>query len=219
MKSKVFLKIAASAFLAAFAVATSVAQNNLGSECGCPPVSGRTTSVNLSTLANANGELLASDTLTCDKIYVLDRKIYVPSGKILTIAPGTVIKGNSVTDPANAVALIVERGGKIMADGTQSCPIVFTSAADPMDNTYSLTNVGDWGGIVLLGTAKNNLVDGQTYAKPGVNGVGFIEGFSSANVWDLYGAGDAAFPTANDDDNSGILRYVSIRHRDCCCCR
>lgn len=212
MKNKVFLKIAASALFAALSVATSVAQNNLGSECGCPSVSARTTSVNLSTLANASGQLNASTTLTCDKIWVLDKKIYVPSGKTLTIAPGTVIKGKSSgTDYANATALIVERGGKIMADGTQSCPIVFTSEFDDMTGSYALTNVGKWGGVAILGTATNNLIVGQAYC-PTTTGVGFVEGFSASNVQNLYGAGDAAFPTFNDNDNSGILRYVKIKH-------
>jgi hypothetical protein len=160
---------------------------------------------------NANGELLASQTLTCDKVYTLDVKIYVPNGLTLTIQPGTVIKGASAALPADATALIVERGGKIIADGKKECPIVFTSVADPMDGSYSLTNVGEWGGVVLLGKATNNLIVGNTYSG-GFNGVGFVEGFSAANGRDLYGAGDPAFPTADDNDNSGTLRYVSIRY-------
>ena len=210
MKNKNFSKILASAVFAALSVATSFAQSNLGSECGCPVVSART-AVLLSSLADANGQLNASTALTCDKIYTLDKKIYVASGQTLTIAPGTVIKANTAAIPADATALIVQRGGKIMADGTQSCPIVFTSTADDMSGNYSLTNVGEWGGVVILGIASNNLIVGNTYSG-GFNGVGFVEGFSAANARDLYGAGDGLFPTANDDDNSGILRYVSIRH-------
>ena len=205
MKNKSFLRISASALFVALSVATSVAQSNLGSECGCPVVSART-SVNLSSLADATGQLQADQTLTCDKLYVLDKKIYVKTGVTLTIAPGTVIKCNSALLPADATALIVERGGKIMADGKQSCPIVFTSAADPMDGTYSLTNVGEWGGIAILGKATNNLVQTNTYGiGTGADGLGFIEGFSAANSRDVYGGTD-------DNDNSGIMRYVSIRH-------
>jgi hypothetical protein len=211
MKKITFSKIVAGAIIAATSFTTGFAQTNLGAECGCPSVSSRT-AVTMSSLGvNANGELLANQTLTCDKVYTLDQKIYVPAGITLTIMPGTVIKGASAALPANATGLIIERGGKIMADGTQACPIVFTSAADPMDGSYSLTNVGDWGGIVILGKATNNLITSNTYSG-GSNGVGFIEGFSSANPRDLYGAGDAAFPLADDNDNSGVLRYVSIRH-------
>jgi hypothetical protein len=211
MKKITIPKIVAYAAVAAMSISTGSAQTNLGSECGCPPVGSRT-AVTMSSLGvNANGELLANQTLTCNNVYTLDQKIYVPNGITLTVNPGVVIKGAAAAVPANATALIVERGGKIMADGTQACPIVFTSVADPMDGTYSLTNVGDWGGVVLLGKATNNLQIGNVYCG-GSNGVGFIEGFSAANGRDLYGAGDAAFPTNDDNDNSGILRYVSIRH-------
>jgi len=211
MKKLTITKIVAGALMAAFSVSTSFAQTNLGSECGCPPVGARTPVTMSSLGVNSFGELNANQTLTCDKIYTLDQKIYVPNGITLTIMPGVVIKGASALLPANATGLIVERGGKIMADGTQACPIVFTSVADAMDGNYSLTNVGDWGGIVLLGKATNNLITTNAYSG-GVNGVGFVEGFSAANPRDLYGAGDLAFPTNDDNDNSGILRYVSIRH-------
>ena len=211
MKKITISNFVAGAVMAAISISTAYAQSNLGSECGCPSVASRTPVTMSSLGVNVNGELLASQTLTCDKVYTLDQKIYVPSGLTLTIMPGTVIKGASAAVPANATALIVERGGKLLADGTQACPIVFTSVADPMDGSYSLTNVGDWGGIVLLGKATNNLITTNTYSG-GYNGVGFVEGFSAANPRDLYGAGDPIFPTADDNDNSGILRYVSIRH-------
>lgn len=211
MKKITLKKIVAAFSVAAMTISTSFAQQNLGAECGCPPVSSRTP-VTMSSLGiNANGELLASQILTCDNVYTLDVKIYVPNGLTLTIQPGTVIKGASAALPANATALIIERGGKIIADGTEACPIVFTSVADPMDGNYSLTNVGEWGGIALLGKGVNNLKSGDTYCT-GTNGVGFIEGFAVANIRNHYGAGDAAFPTADNADNSGILRYVSIRH-------
>jgi len=215
MKSNLFLRILAGVFFTA-SVVTSVAQDNLGAECGCPSVSSRddipANVINLSSLATA-GVLTASTTLTCDKMYILDTKIYVPNGLTLTIMPGTVIKGKSSgTNYANATAIIVQRGGKIMADGTKSCPIVFTSEFDDMSGSYALTNVGQWGGIAILGTATNNLKVGQTYCYLN-DGVGFVEGFTGAGTpSNLYGAGDAAFPTFNDNDNSGIMRYVKIKH-------
>jgi hypothetical protein len=216
MKNKTFTKVVATAAITALSIATTFAQTNLGAECGCPAVGSRTTVTLASLGVNGNKELLANQTLTCDKIYVLDQKIYVPNGVTLTINPGTVIKGASAVDPVNASALIIERGGKIMAEGTKDCPIVFTSVADPMDGTHPLTNVGEWGGIVILGKASNNLKIGQTYnAKPGgiaYDGIGFVEGFTATNFGDVYGAGDPAVPTADDNDNSGILKYVSIRH-------
>ena len=87
------------AFIAVSSAATGVAQTNLGADCGCPAVGSRT-SVNMSTLAVSggatDGDLTATNTiLTCDKIYVLDKKIFVPSGKSITIQPGTLIKANT----------------------------------------------------------------------------------------------------------------------------
>jgi hypothetical protein len=221
MKKRNLLLMAAC--ICAVNVTSIFAQDNLGQDCGCPAVSNRS-SVNLSTLTNGGAgvnapELSANAHLTCDKIWVLDEKVYVPSGKTLTIDPGTVIKGNSAADPANATALIIERGGKIMADGERDCPIVFTAADDPMDGSYSITNVGKWGGVVILGIATNNLVLaknnvtlGPGHICVGHDGVGYIEGFDASNGLNLFGAGDAAFPTADDNDNSGIFRYVSVRH-------
>jgi hypothetical protein len=214
------------AFLCAINFTTGFAQNNLGQDCGCPAVSARTTVVNLSTLTNGGTgsnapELAASIHLTCDKIWVLDEKIYVPKGDTIKIDPGTVIKGAASPggDPTNATALVIERGGRIIADGTQSCPIVFTAQEDPMDGSYSLTNVGKWGGVVILGIAtndlilsKNNYTLGSGHICVGHDGVGYIEGFDASNGLNLFGAGDAAFPTNDDNDNSGIFRYVSVRH-------
>jgi hypothetical protein len=212
------------ALLCAINLTNISAQNNLGQDCGCPAVSDRSTIVNLSTLTNGGAgvnapELAADAHLTCDKIWVLDEKIYVPNGLTLTIDPGTVIKGLPQADPSLATCLVIERGGKIMADGTQSCPIVFTANEDPMDDSYSLTNVGKWGGVVILGKAsnslilaKNNVTLGAGHICVGYDGVGYIEGFDASNGLNLFGAGDPSFPTADDNDNSGIFRYVSVRH-------
>ena len=186
-------------------------QNNLGQECGCPTLDLRP-KVTLGSKTDVNGVLNSSLTLYCDTTYILDKMIWVPNGKTLTVKKGTVILGNSFSNPSPATALIIERGAKIIADGSQNCPIVFTSKKDSLlDGSYSLTNVGDWGGLVILGTASNNLTTANIFCA-GTNGLGYIEGFNSTNPGNLYGAGDAVFPTFNDNDNSGILRFVSIRH-------
>ncbi len=138
----------------------------------------------------------------------------------MTIEPGTVIKGAANAVQAEATALVIERGGKIMANGTESCPIVFTAQADPMDGTYAISNTGKWGGVVLLGRATNNLTlaaNGPftvgTAGKLAVaNGLGTVEGFQTTNVQDQFGVNLTNGETFNDDDNSGVLRYVSIRH-------
>lgn len=220
-KNNSISKLAALTAMVISAVVPVWAQTNLGADCGCPTVATRP-SVLVSTLATnggaGDGELIATNTIfDCSKNWILDKKIYVPNGKTLTILPGTVIKGNTGT-AANATALTVEVGGKIFADGSASCPIVFTAAADNLDGTYPVANNGQWGGICIAGKASNNLTlaaNGPFQAGVGdgkicvADGIGTFEGFASSNSKDQFGVAPASF---DDNDNSGILRYVSIRH-------
>ena len=106
-----------------------------------------------------SGAITANTTWTKNNTYLLQGFVYVKNGATLTIEPGTTIKGDKVSKGA----LIVTRGAKIIADGTPSEPIVFTS--NESSPTY-----GDWGGIIILGNAPtNNTFQGQA-------GVGEIEG-------------------------------------------
>ncbi len=202
------------------------AQSNLGADCGCPPVASRTevtvsTMTGYTAIANTyGGELTQGASFTCDKTYILDKKIYIPSGQTLSIQPGTVIKGAPNVVSAEATALVIMKGGRIIANGTESCPIVFTAQEDPMDGTYPVTNKGKWGGVVVLGKAYNNLTlaaNGPftvgTAGKLAVaNGLGTVEGFQTTNPQDQFGVNLTAGESFDDNDNSGILRYVSIRH-------
>ncbi len=236
MKKKLPIsKMIASAALAVAAITPSFGQANLGSACGCPTVASRPI-VLLSSLpgftainGTYGGELTTGAVLTCDKTYIIDQKIYIPSGQTLNIAPGTVLKGRvapdlvstpGTPDPAKASALVIERGGKIMADGSADCQIVFTAEADAVDGTYAIANKGKWGGLVILGKATNNLtlaangpfVPGGAGKLAVANGLGTMEGFATSNTQDQYGADLTAGQTFDDNDNSGILRYASVRH-------
>jgi hypothetical protein len=222
---KVISKMLAAAALGTVAAFPSFGQTNLGASCGCPAVGSRT-NVNMTTLPGYNastGELDLGANLTCENTYFLDARIHVPAGQTIKIAPGTVIKGKSGGTAATETALIIERGGMIDACGTVDCPIVFTAELDNLDGTYSLDNKGKWGGLVILGKATNNLLLAKngpyttTIPSTGLlaikDGVGVIEGFASASpkYWfgaDIHGTPAEAF---NDNDNSGTLRYVSIR--------
>jgi len=233
MKRKL-TKLISAIGITAISVATcfgQVSDQNNGAECGCPvPVSSRSV-VDMATLGVALNatqiEIQTNTTLTCNNVYTLNKKIFVGYGITLTIQPGTVIKGiNPVPyDPALCPALIVERGGKIMADGKPNCKIIMTGDPDPLDGSYSITNVGDWGGLVICGMATNNLLTAYNYGtgKKGSpwNGVGYIEGADNTQKT-MWGAGDTittvcgapvSIPTVfNDNDNSGTLKYVSVRH-------
>jgi len=224
MKLKNITKLAATAVFAVGTMATSFAQanqTNIGSKCGCPTVPSRTvTSVNTffpTTNARLVTEFTGDVHLTCDRLWTITGQLYVPAPYTLTIDPGTVVQGVFNADPALTGAIIIERGAKINAAGTQDCNIVFTTDQDNMDGTYSLTNVSKWGGIIILGKASNNLTvlaNGSGMSSGiGVDGVGNAEGLAvNANGVTRFGAGDAAFPTVDDADNSGVLSYVSLRH-------
>lgn len=139
--------------------------------------------------------------MTNDNIYLLDGFVFVEEGSVLNIQEGTVIKGKAVpTTGHNASALIISQGGKIFAEGSSTNPIIFTAEVDDVNNPDDLTfaDKGLWGGVIILGKASVNTT----------SGTGQIEGIPSSEPRGLYGGG----ATPDDDDNSGIMRYVSIRH-------
>lgn len=228
MKTKI-LNVLASAGLVLASLIPSMANTGVGAACGCPTLASRAT-VNISTLTNAAGDFTAKNTiLDCSKTYVLDNtnanttgKYYVGKGKSLTIQPGTVIKGAPETTPGtsrNGGVLVIQRGAKIFAAGTESCPIIFTTTLDVnVDGSYGITNKGKWGGLIVLGTATNNLTaaNNSGLGVAGLPGVGKVEGFTSPEPRIYFGASsaetDVDFQTYDDNDNSGIMTYVSIRH-------
>ncbi len=228
MKTKIF-SILTFAGLMVTGLSSAFANVNPGAACGCPALASRTT-VNISSLTNAAGDFTAKNTiLDCSKTYVLDNnnanttgKYYVGKGKTITIQPGTVIKGMPETTPGtsrNGGILVISRGAKIIAAGTESCPIIFTSTLDVnVDGTYGITNKGKWGGLIVLGTATNNLTaaNNSGLGVAGLPGVGRIEGFTSPEPRIYFGASssetDPDFQAYDDNDNSGILTYISIRH-------
>jgi hypothetical protein len=130
--------------------------------------------------------------------YILKGLVYIANNKTLTIEPGTVIKGSF--NGSDVAALIITRGAKIIAEGTPTDPIVFTSASP---NPQS----GDWGGIVMCGKAPINTSFNGTAGLFEVEG-----GINNATGDGLAGSGDAAVPTAVPTDNSGTLKYVRIEY-------
>jgi hypothetical protein len=151
-----------------------------------------------------------NSTWASDKVYILGGRITVVSGVTLTIEAGTIIKGEAGTG-ANATALLIARGGQIMAEGTATAPIIFTSVADeitPEDvaaGNFGSPNLdpdidGLWGGLLILGkapvSASNESGDVSEVQ---------IEGIPTSDQNGLYGGN-------MPDDNSGVLKYISIRH-------
>lgn len=126
-----------------------------------------------------SGNITGNKILQAGKPWVIKGYVYVPDGATLTIEPGTVIKG----DKATKASLIIERGGKIMAQGTKEKPIVFTSNQPKGQRDY-----GDWGGLILCGKAPVNATSEPT----------------------IEGGPDRKYGGNEPDDNSGVLTYIRI---------
>jgi hypothetical protein len=122
---------------------------------------------------------ISTQTLSKEMKYLLKGQVFVRNGVTLTIEPGTIIFG----DKATKGTLIVDRGGKIIANGTAAEPIVMTSSLP-----VGTRDKGDWGGLVMLGRANQNQPDPA------------IEGITPA----------AFFGGTDDSDNSGVYRYLRV---------
>jgi len=157
---------------------------------------------NATDIITKSGEITADETWTSDNIYRLDGRVTVTGGATLTIEPGTVIKANPGTG-SFASALLISREGKINAAGTADAPIIFTAISDDLEPgeiaspNLDPANNGLWGGVIILGkapiSASGDVVELQ------------IEGIPTSDANGLYGG-------TQDDHNSGVFKYVSIRH-------
>lgn len=127
-----------------------------------------------------SGNISSNMTLNAATVYTLQGATYVKSGVTLTIPAGTRIEADVNFD--EVAFLGVEKGAKVIAQGTAADPIVFTSnSATPAPQ--------DWGGIVICGNAITNL---------GTNVTAEVTGLT-------YGGTNAA-------DNSGVYSYIRVEY-------
>ena len=131
--------------------------------------------------------ITANTTWTAGNTYALGGEIYVKNNAILTIEPGVVIASNVA-----GAGLFITKGAKLIAEGTVSSPIVFTSG-----NSVGNRARGNWGGVILLGKGSYNINGGFNY----------IEGITQS-VDTQFGG----ITTPDDNDNSGSLKYVRIEY-------
>jgi hypothetical protein len=129
------------------------------------------------------GDITSDVTWSENQEYLLTGQTFVKNGVSLTIEPGTIIKSLQDDGTGLAPALVIEQGGKLIADGTKDKPITFTSNLPDSE----LPAKGTWGGLIILGKAPTN------------KGTSFVEGLAGVP----YGGDDP-------EDNSGILRYVRV---------
>lgn len=114
--------------------------------------------------------------------YIIDGPTIIGNGATITIPAGMTIQASAT---GSDVYLAIAQGGRIVANGSQSAPIIFTSRS-------SNPKAGDWGGLILLGRAPVNSVAGTAT--------------STSEIANLpYGG------TVTNDD-SGVLRYVRVQY-------
>ena len=133
-----------------------------------------------------SGDISEDMTLRKREVYLLSGDVFVTDSTTLTIEPGTVIIGDFDTK----ASLTITNGSKIIAEGTHTDPIVFTSSR-------SVKKPGDWGGIFILGDAPTSKFGNE--ASINYN----LKSSSFANV--SYGG-------ENTESNSGVLKYVRIEY-------
>jgi|GEM_PF-1459230 len=135
---------------------------------------------------------------TADNIYLLDGLVFLEAGGKLSIEAGTIIKASATPSTGDVTsALIISRAAQLEAIGSPLHPIVFTAETDDIENPsdLQLSDRGLWGGLILLGAAPINAEQPSNY----------LAGLTSGQPKSSFGGDDP-------NDQSGILRYISIRH-------
>lgn len=131
------------------------------------------------------GTINENRTLTNDRAYRVQGIVAVRNNAVLTIEPGTFIIGMPGSQPPSV--LLITTQGRLIANGTRSRPIIMTSS-QPLGQRQR----GDWGGLLLLGTAPLNDPSGQLT----------IEGLPEMP--------ETRYGGSNADHNCGTLRYVRV---------
>lgn len=134
------------------------------------------------------GNITEDIKLTKRDVYLLLGDVFVKDSVSLIIEPGTVI----LCDYESKASLTISRGARLIADGLETDPIIFTS-------NKTVKRAGDWGGIIILGDAPSNKF-----------GNGSVANFYTQ--LDKYTYTNTNFGGQNSEHNSGILRYVRIEY-------
>lgn len=139
-----------------------------------------------------DGEITEDTTLVASAdgvtvFYAISGALEVNAGATLTVEPGVVLFGQSGND-----YLVVHRDAEIMAEGTQTNPIIMTSLQDVKGEE---TSAGQWGGLVVLGNAPSNKCPTDSECALQVEGA----------------ADGAVFGGTDWEDSSGVLKYVVVK--------
>ncbi|KOO36062.1 lipoprotein, partial [Chrysochromulina tobinii] len=169
----------------------------------CPGVPATLFAALGSSVVAIGGTISSSLALVSGTSYLLTSQLFVPSGMALNIEAGVMVYALPAASPTSAPAIVVLKGGRIVAPGTATMPITFTSvlaesalvssataSTDSNENAITLGERGKWGGLILLGKAPTNMPTSTQ-----------IEGITGYT----YGGTDAT-------ESSGTLQYVRVWH-------
>ena len=165
---------------------------------GCPAGTTDGPSIAGTPSCNLSGTIVADVTLTRGNYYVLNGKVVVggdnTSSAVLTIESGTTVIGDDDDD-----FLVISRGSKIVASGTNMAPVTLTAIEDVTGGANLDNARGLWGGLVINGNAPiNDCPEGAQ------GGTAQCTKEGEANSG-LFGGADPA-------DNSGELKYVVVKY-------
>ncbi|MEM6676039.1 MAG: hypothetical protein AAF726_24530 [Planctomycetota bacterium] len=156
--------------------------------------------------------ITTSTTWTADNVYNLTQQIYVLPGATLTIEAGTLV----ASDTNVGGSLAVSRGAQIFILGENGAPVIMTSKADVATwsgNCDARTGVwreaaNEWGNLTVMGDAyiSENAIAANT-PFPSAGNFANMEGLvpPPGQTWAQYGGG-------NDNDDSGVINYLSLRY-------
>ncbi len=179
-----------------------------GTDVACPTEAGKPTQV----FSQADMDASGTYTMSRDTIWHLSGRIHVKAGQTLYVQSGTIIKGAGPGDlhPTEPSALIIDRDGYAEMLGDSCCPIVMTylydNVDDPADMPHGNASRGLWGGLIILGYV--NIGDCGTHTGEIER---HIEGIPET-AWDYDNVIYGCDGNCDDNDNSGIYGFISIRH-------
>jgi hypothetical protein len=106
--------------------------------------------------------------------------------------------GNTLAFSASNRYVLINRGSRIMAEGTSIAPITFTGFTDAVSKTAGPYDVQLWGGIVINGNGiTNNCTDAQR----------------ASNACHVQTEGRPSQYGGNDNtESSGSLKFVVVKH-------
>ncbi len=124
-------------------------------------------------------------------------------GPVLTVEPGATLAFQSSAD-----FMIINRGSQIFAVGRPDAPITFTSVSDVTGTLPTFDAVQQWGGIVINGFGVTNkcAYTGSVATNDLATTDCHVDAEGAAGLDESQYGGD------NDDDSSGRLEYVIVKH-------